>query len=632
MIGAKRFTGRAAMTKMRLPIRDRESVLRSENVDSINELLFGTSLGLDENRKTSVDPVKRQVHLYLKTTSDSAVCPCCGIVSDKVHCSSFRHPQWMPINGMTTYAHIELKRFQCLNSSCSQETFVERIESVRVNQHRSDLVNLVVFAVSVFCSDIATSMICREMGIQVSHDSANRLMNHILIEDEPDVEFIGVDDVSLRKGQTYHTVIYDGNDHHLLALLDGRDGKTFSEWLKDHPKISIVARDRASAYAGAITEILPDAMQVADRFHILQNLLGYLKDIFAANIPQQILIRDGQIMDEPPEKNEELAVPLDRPDLNAIRYDNSPPIDEDGNEIKFCSMQRTHLSRNREWAKNRKNKQERVKQLRKEWQECQPCGKGAFAKAHDTTVITLNKYLNMSDEEVEDMLNIKERKKRRTDMDDYLNIVFKMMKDGYGPGFIYSYIVHSGYTGSRDSLVNHIKAIAQNNFGIKLNWHSFLKYQYPPDVVVIKRSEVLRYLTAKDKGKLKDTDVAKFYDVIRQKYYVVEICSEIWDTFYGILMGDDPEMLDPFLEKYKDSLIKPFINGIKKDIAPVKNAISSPVSSGFVEGGNCRYKATERLMFGRSGRDHLFRKAYAISIIMRSGKTSSSLIEIWLEA
>jgi transposase len=72
------------------------------------------------------------------------------------------------------------------------------------------------------------------------------------------------------------------------------------------------------------------------------------------------------------------------------------------------------------------------------------------------------------------------------------------------------------------------------------------------------------------------------------------------------------------------------VNGIKKDIAAVKNAISSLVSSGFVEGGNCRYKSTKRLMFGRSGINHLFKKTYAISIIMRQGKSASGLIDPWL--
>lgn len=100
-------------------------------------------------------------------------------------------------------------------------------------------------------------------------------------------------------------------------------------------------------------------------------------------------------------------------------------------------------------------------------------------------------------------------------------------------------------------------------------------------------------------------------------------------VFYAILMGDSPDKLDGFLEKYKDSPIESFVNGIKMDIAPVKNAISTSVSSGFVEGGNCRYKATKRLMFGRSGLHHLFLKTYATSIIMRTGKKASDLINKW---
>ena len=95
-------------------------------------------------------------------------------------------------------------------------------------------------------------------------------------------------------------------------------------------------------------------------------------------------------------------------------------------------------------------------------------------------------------------------------------------------------------------------------------------------------------------------------------------------------MGNDPDKLDRFLEKYENSPVRPFVNGIKMDIAPVKNAISTSVSSGFVEGGNCRYKATKRLMFGRSGLHHLFLKTYATSIIMRTGKNASDLIGRWL--
>lgn len=616
---------------MMIPVRDRESVLRSTENITIQELLFGNMLEVDPEKNLSVDYDGRRVHVFLRSTSESGICPCCGTCAHKVHSTNYRHPQWMPVGGMTTYAHIALKRFKCENESCPQQTFVEELENARKYQQRSDLVNTVLFAVSVFCSDIAAAMICRDMGIMVSHDSANRIIEHCFVEDDPDIEFIGVDDVCLRKGQTYHTAIYDGNDHHLLALLDGRDGKALKEWLREHPKIKIVARDRASAYAAAIAEVLPQAMQVADRFHILQNLLDYLNDIFKAEMPQKIFIRDGVVLDQEPDKVKTLSVPLDSPELNELHYDNTPPVDKNGNEIHYCNKNRNENSEKyRTYARNRAIKYERVQTLRREWASADHKNMKQFAKQHSVSVSALKKYLSMSEEEAALLLEIKEYKKHRTDMDDYMNIVFKMLSDGQRPELIYSYILHIGYKGSSCSLENHIKFIALNNFSIKLGKDFHTKEVYPDDTVVIRRFDVLKYISMKNKDKMKDSDVVRYYDQIREKYPAVELCSEIWTTFYLILMGDDPDKIDDFLEKYEGSAISPFVNGIKKDIAAVKNAISSLVSSGFVEGGNCRYKSTKRLMFGRSGINHLFKKTYAISIIMRQGKSASGLIYPWL--
>lgn len=618
------------MANMILPIRDRQSVAQSIDIGSVEELLFGTSLEIDKNNSPSVDKANNILHIYLRSVSKEAKCPSCGTVSSDFNCTNFRHPQWMPINGMTTYAHIALKRYICNNEECIQRTFVEQLDNARRNQHRSDLVNLVVFAISIFCSDIVTALICREMGIIISHDSANRMLNKLSIEDDTEIETIGVDDVSLRKGQTYHTVIYDGIDHHLLALLDGRDGKSLKEWLKVHPKVSMVARDRAGAYARAITEILPDAIQVADRFHILQNLIEYLKDIFQASIPAQILIRNGEVLEPLPAKAEALRIPIDSSLFDGIDYDNSPPTDKTGIVQYFNKQRGDHVTRDRERAKKRSERYERMVRLRDEWKSGKFRSRKELADAYGMCVGNANRYIRMSQEELEKIKDLKERGKRKTDMDDYLNIVYKMLKDGHGAAFIYSYVLHIGYKGSSHSLANYIKSIALNNFNRHLKMGFQYEVQYPAGTIIIKRSEILKYITIKDKSRMKDTDVAKYYDLIAEKFPKVKNCSEIWDDFHSILMGKNPEKLDGFLQKYEGSEIQSFVNGIKMDIAPVKNAISNSVSSGFVEGGNCRYKATKQLMFGRSGIDHLFNKTYATSIIMRTGKRASDLISDWI--
>lgn len=67
------------------------------------------------------------------------------------------------------------------------------------------------------------------------------------------------------------------------------------EWLKSHKKVRLVARDRASAYASAINEVLPECIQVADRFHLLQNLLEYMKNIFKEEMPPRLYIQNGEI-------------------------------------------------------------------------------------------------------------------------------------------------------------------------------------------------------------------------------------------------------------------------------------------------------------------------------------------------
>ena len=101
---------------------------------------------------------------------------------------------------------------------------------------------------------------------------------------------IGVDDFAYRKGQTYCTVICDGDTHKPIEILEGRDGVELKEWLRQNKQVKKVTRDRAGAYAKAISEALPGAMQIADRFHVHQNLLTAIKDALSGIVPNEIMI------------------------------------------------------------------------------------------------------------------------------------------------------------------------------------------------------------------------------------------------------------------------------------------------------------------------------------------------------
>ena len=251
-----------------------------------------------------------------------------------------------------------------------------------------------------------------------------------------------------------------------------------------------------------------------------------------------------------------------------------------------------------------------------------------FAQMHSVAVSTLKKYLAMSEEEVERLSerHIQNRNKN-TIIGPYLNIIYKMLRDGFKGDFIYSYILHIGYKGKSSTMLDIIKCIALNNFRIHLPIDFPFYKDIPPSVSVIQRSDVLRYITLKDHTAMEDSDTAKYITVIKDAYPVVTQMEEIYQLFHSILMGGKPEKLDGFIDKYKDMKgIAGFIDGLKRDITPVKNAISLPYSSGFVEGNNNKFKLIKRILYGRSGLANLFRKCYAAFSITQTNVPVQSLI------
>lgn len=83
---------------------------------------------------------------------------------------------------------------------------------------------------------------------------------------------IGVDDWAWRKGRSYGTLVVDLERRRPLDLLPDRSGPALAAWLRRHPEITAVARDRSTEYARAVTSAAPKAVQVADRWHLLLNM------------------------------------------------------------------------------------------------------------------------------------------------------------------------------------------------------------------------------------------------------------------------------------------------------------------------------------------------------------------------
>lgn len=274
------------------------------------------------------------LHLFVKSKPHEAKCPYCGMASRSLHATYERVLQDTPIHCKQTYLHANVYKYDCENPDCDCAVFMESLPFAKASQVRTDALNSLILGVSMFLSNEGASKVLSLLGVKVSNDTIQRLYDRIDFIDNPNVEEVGIDDVAIRKGQTYATAIYDLKDHHLIALLEGRDAETLKEWLKNHRKVRLVTRDRASAYATAINNVLPECVQVADRFHLLQNLLDHLKDIFKVDMPAAVYIKNGKVLEHEPEKILQEKTP-DHAYLSTLNYDCTPPKKTDGSEISF---------------------------------------------------------------------------------------------------------------------------------------------------------------------------------------------------------------------------------------------------------------------------------------------------------
>lgn len=213
-------------------------------------------------------------------------------------------------------------------------------------------------------------------------------------------------------------------------------------------------------------------------------------------------------------------------------------------------------------------------------------------------------------------------RKRESSMNAWLNVIYKMMADGCSNELIYFYIRYQkSFHDSKRKLEKYIYIIGKNNFPdqVPFNAKTIMEWALPPEVTVVSRTDLLKYILTCNPKTKRDPVIKKYIHQIKSTYPVVEKVESMFQEFHSLLMGKDETKLDEYLEKYGESEIQSFCNGIKKDITPVKNAISFSVSSGFVEGNNNKFKVLKRIVYGRSGLVNLEKKC-KLAFMPKTGK------------
>jgi transposase len=241
---------------------------------------------------TKATATEKELHISIKSQTHMQTCPLCKQECTEYHSAYRRKIQDLPMLGKTVCIHLTAYRYYCHNGECKQKVFSETMGGF-IGFYRRMTGRLEDFAIALALSTSceAASRVCQLIGINISGDTLIRMiLNKAGKMDPVKTDIIGVDDWAYKKGSTYGTVIVDGRTHKPIDVLDGRDGENLKAWLKKNQQVKVVTRDRASAYASAISEALPEAMQVADRFHVHQNLLEAIKRAAAQELPAKVKI------------------------------------------------------------------------------------------------------------------------------------------------------------------------------------------------------------------------------------------------------------------------------------------------------------------------------------------------------
>jgi len=226
----------------------------------------------------------------VRTTAASADCPLCGHPSAHVHSHYTRRLADLPWHGIAVKLVLSARKFFCDTPECARQIFTERLpEVVTPYARRTQRLDQWFTAVGFAAGGAAGARLLRALGLSATPAILLACIRAYPVTGGPTPRALGIDDFAFRRGRRYGTILVDLDRHRPVDLLPDRSAQAVAQWLSAHPGTQIISRDRGGDYAVGARQGAPQALQIADRFHLVKNL---------GELVERIVRRHAQVVEQ----------------------------------------------------------------------------------------------------------------------------------------------------------------------------------------------------------------------------------------------------------------------------------------------------------------------------------------------